>query len=129
MMILTKYARSLKQMHELAGNKAERVLCLLGLARRAGKLLVGQDKVLTAAKTGARLLVVTSNDLASAVERSLKPHTERGSVIIITATDCDRASLGERVGVFSAQIAALPKEDGFSKKILNVLNDRSGADE
>lgn len=126
---LIKYARPPDQMHELSGDRAEQVLCLIGLARRAGKLLVGQDKVLTAAKARSRLLVVTSNDLASAVERSLKPHIERGSVLSITVTDCDRTALGERIGVSSAQIAALPEEDGFSKRILNIFYDRSGADE
>lgn len=116
-------------MAELAGEMAEQVFSLLGLARRAGKLLIGQDKVLAAAKSGAGLLVLTSNDVAAAVERSLRPHAERGSVIRITVADSGRAAFGARLGVSSAQIAALPKNDGLSKKILNIFNDRSGADE
>lgn len=116
-------------MTELAGDKAEQVFALLGLARRAGKLLIGQDKVLAAAKSGAKLLALTSNDVAAAVERSLRPHLERGSVIKIAVADSDRAAFGARLGVSSAQIAALPKDDGLSKKILNIFNDWSGANE
>lgn len=114
-------------MNNPAAERTEQIFNLLGLARRAGKLLVGQDKVLSAAKSGAALLVVTSNDLAAAVERSLKPHAERGFVTKIVIADYDRAALGTRLGVSSAQIVALPKEDGLSRKILNIFNDGSDA--
>lgn len=116
-------------MNEFTEEKAVQIFNLLGLACRAGRLLIGQDKVLAAAKSGTRLLVVTSNDVAPAVVRSLKPHADKGSVMCIGIPSRDRAAMGASFGVSSAQIVALPKENGLSEKILTIFNDGSDADE
>lgn len=116
-------------MSDITGVGTERVFNLLGLARRAGKLLIGQDKVLAAAKSGVRLLVITSNDVSAAVTRSLQPHVEKGAVTAILMKDTDRTTLGLRLGISSTQITALPERDGLAKKILNIFNDWSDADE
>lgn len=116
-------------MIELSGERTEQVFNLLGLVRRAGKLLIGQDKVLSAAKAGACLLVITSNDASEAVLRSLRPHEERGTVTRIMITDTGRTVLGRRLGITSAQITALSAQEGLAKKILNIFNDGSDADE
>ena len=116
-------------MTELSRAGEERLFSLLGLARRAGKLLMGQDKVLEAAKSGRRLLVITSNDVSAAVLRSLRPHEECGLVTRIKISDADRTELGRRLGIAGAQIAALSELDGFAKKVLGIFNDRSDADE
>lgn len=116
-------------MTELSSERTEQVFNLLGLARRSGRLLMGQDKVLVAAKKGTRLLVITSGDVSAAVLRSLRTHEERGSCARITITDADRTALGGRLGIASTQIVALPIQDGLAKKILNIFNDGSDADE
>lgn len=116
-------------MAEHLDERTDQALNLLGLARRAGKLFIGQDQVLEAAKTGNGLLVMTSNDVSAAVLRSLKPHEKKGTAVRITFTNIDRTVFGGRLGIQSAQIAALSSRDGFAKKILNIFNDRSDADE
>lgn len=121
--------RAMTEKTELSGVKTDRVLNILGLARRAGMLLIGQDQVLSAAKAGTRLLVITSDDVSAAVLRSLRPHEEKGAVVRVAFADADRTELGERVGLAAAQIAALPRQSGFAKKILNIFNDGSDADE
>lgn len=116
-------------MVELTDKKKEQLLGLLGLARRSGKLLIGQDQVITAAKTGTRILVITSEDVSAAVLRSLNPAEEKGSVLRIAINGVDRTVLGRSVGIASTQIAALPLQHGFARKILNIFDDGSDADE
>lgn len=116
-------------MAELTDKKREQLFGLLGLARRSGKLLIGQDQVITAVKTGARMLVITAEDISAAVLRSLNPAEEKGSILRITINGVDRAMLGRSVGITSTQIAALPLGHGFARKILNIFDDGSDADE
>lgn len=116
-------------MTEITGEKSERVLNLLGLARRAGKLIIGQDKVLAAAKSGVPMLVVAANDISAAVMRSLRPHEKKGAVTMLQVKEADRAELGARLGISSTQITALSEQDGLAKKILIIFNDGSDADE
>lgn len=116
-------------MAELTDKKKEQLFGLLGLARRSGKLLIGQDQVIAEAKAGTRMLVLTSDDVSAAVLRSLNPSEEKGLVQRFSINGADRAMLGRSVGVTSTQILALPLQHGFAKKIINIFDDRSDADE
>ena len=96
----------------------EKLLNLLGLAKRAGKLAVGQDKVFEACKAGSHL-VITACDVSANVLKSLKNAFEDGRARRLEI-ELDRTELGSRLGVQTAQIAALDIEDGFAKKILTL---------
>lgn len=106
----------------------EKILGTLGMARRAGALLVGQDKVLAALKSGGRYVVFVTCDCAANVTRRLETAAGRGRAEIILIKGTDRAELGAALGVTAAQTAALPAESGFVKKI-HTICDRSDANE
>jgi ribosomal protein L7Ae-like RNA K-turn-binding protein len=94
-----------------------RALSLLGLARRAGELFVGQDRVFRELKAGRALFVITSSDCARNVLRKIENYSCERRVL----NDISRIGLGGQLGVGSAQIAALPVGSGFVKKIKELL--------
>jgi ribosomal protein L7Ae-like RNA K-turn-binding protein len=97
----------------------EKALSLLGVARRAGVLLVGQDQVLRA-RGREGLFVIISEDCSPNVLRKI-------SVLDGEKTTCrtlggvEREELGRHIGASSAQIAAIPINSGFAKKIALLL--------
>lgn len=100
---------------------------ILGLARRAGILLIGQDQVLAAGKSKGPWIAVVTSDCSATVQRSLQPRVERGEIVVLVLKNTDRTTLGAYLGVGSTQIAALP-QGGLAKKVLSLYN-RSDADE
>jgi ribosomal protein L7Ae-like RNA K-turn-binding protein len=110
-----------------AENRESRLGSLLGLARRAGKLLLGQDEVLAELRR-KKLLIFMSNDCTSNVARRVKSAKERGAAEIIELKTTDRAALGSKAGIKSAQIVALPYGDGFADKAFRIFYG-SGANE
>jgi ribosomal protein L7Ae-like RNA K-turn-binding protein len=103
------------------------LLNMLGLARRAGLLLIGQDQVLASRKSHESMVVVVTNDCSANVRRALQSWEDKGEVTVIVLKNTDRATLGAYLGVGSTQIAALPR-GGLAEKVLS-LYDRSDADE
>ena len=108
-------------------SKNEELMNILGLSRRAGILLIGQDQVLAGDKHNEKLVVIVTSDCSANVLRSLKPRVERGEVVLLKLENTDRTILGSYLGVGSTQIVALP-QGGLAKKVLAIY-DRSGADE
>lgn len=109
-------------------NGAEKFLNTLGMARRAGVLVVGQDNVFSDIRRHVPMIVITTGDCSASVMRSLLPHVERGEVRTIALEDIDRSAVGRHIGIGAAQIVALPLSSGFAKKILS-LYDRSDTNE
>jgi len=103
------------------------LLNVLGLARRAGILLIGQDKVFAAMKLHKASVVVAACDCSANVRRSLKPGEDRGEITLVVLKNTDRSTLGAYLGVGSAQVAALP-QGGLAEKVLSLYV-RSDADE
>lgn len=103
------------------------IMNILGLARRAGILLIGQDQVLKELRHAGTLMTVVTSDCSPSLLRRLKAKAERGEITLLTLEDTDRSLLGSHLGVDSAQIAALPY-GGLAKKVLAIY-DGSGANE
>jgi ribosomal protein L7Ae-like RNA K-turn-binding protein len=99
--------------------RADRVLSLLGLARRAGFLVVGQDRVLGAVASG--LFIVVSEDCSPAVLRKIGPKLKGGGSVCHVIKGVSRERLGRSVGVNSAQIAAIPINNGFVRNLAELL--------
>lgn len=108
-------------------NGCKLMLNTLGMARKAGKLIIGQDRVFSESKR-KHLVAILTNDCSASVLRDAKACSERGDIQYITFESVDRYELGRRIGINAAQIVALPMGDGFAGKILS-LYDRSDADE
>lgn len=110
-------------------NDTEKLLGTLGMARRAGELLIGQDKIFDAIKRKQKLVIFAAEDCSQNVMRTLRAAEERGTVKIKELKETDRAALGSSLGVSAAQAAALPETSGFAKKLLLKNFERSDADE
>lgn len=106
-----------------------RVMDAFGMARRAGALIIGQDDVFDVLRKKTKLAVFVTEDCSSSVLRKLDSVAERGDAAVYTLSGVDRNRLGGSMGLVQAQIAALPLESGFAKKIITLVEDRSGADE
>ena len=106
----------------------EMLLNTLGLAKRAGRIMAGQDHVFAELRKHLPLLVIVSDDCSPNVLRSVDAGAERGEVTKVVLKGVDRNDLGAAMGLKTAQVAAMPMQDGFAKKVLS-LHDRSDADE
>lgn len=102
----------------------DQIMNLLGLARRAGILSIGQDNVFAALKKRERLLVLTASDASVNVMRRLDVAVQRGAATQIALDAVDRNTLGAQIGVSAAQIAALPSNNGLAIKILNIYENK-----
>jgi ribosomal protein L7Ae-like RNA K-turn-binding protein len=100
-----------------ASPETERALSLLGMARRARELLIGQDMVLAAARSGRRMFIMVSDDCSPNV--LLRAGGAQNDVRVIKGVS--REELGAALGVTNAQITALPDGSGFVKKLKDLL--------
>jgi ribosomal protein L7Ae-like RNA K-turn-binding protein len=94
-----------------------RILSLLGMARRANELIVGQDRVTNALSSGRRLFIVAAEDCSQNVLRG----TARRLCDVRVTSGLSREALGMAVGVGKTQIVALPAGSGFVKKLEELL--------
>lgn len=97
-----------------------RALSMLGMARRAGALAIGQDRVLRALGT-SRSLVITTEDCSRNVLRKLAAHLDRSKSKWYALSGVTREELGKALGVAGAQIVALPLKGGFADKLSELL--------
>lgn len=94
----------------------------LSLSRRAGELLVGQDRVLAALSAGETLLVLTTEDCSETLARSLAMRRVHPLVL----KGLSRLEFGRLLGLRQTQIAALPAKSGFAKKLIELLSEEGG---
>ncbi|MDO5116635.1 MAG: ribosomal L7Ae/L30e/S12e/Gadd45 family protein [Synergistaceae bacterium] len=113
----------------MKSSEGSKLLDMLGLARRAGELIIGQDKIFDALRKGKKLAVFVTNDCSKNVLRTLETAEGRGGITVLLLKDTDRARLGNSLGLRAAQAAALPSESGFVRKSFLLNEDRSDADE
>ena len=89
----------------------------LGLAHKAGELIIGQDRVIEGLTAGKQFLVLLTNDHSAAVRRAIAAKNPEVRIL----RDIGRAELGQCLGLRQAQIAALPLRSGFAGKIMGLL--------
>lgn len=95
--------------------KNDRRLSLLGLARRAGKLLLGSDAVREAARRGGCPLILFAADLSPRTARTIRAAAEgkNTTTLLLHATmDEIGRAIGKRTGVLAIN------DIGFAKKLL-----------
>lgn len=102
----------------------DRLLSLLGLARRAGRISLGNDPVLSSLEEGKAKLVLVCPDLSQRTRKGIVKNAEEHGVPLITieqSMDQVSRALGKRCGV-----AALT-DQGFAQKAL-ALTTTNGED-
>ena len=93
------------------------VLQYLGLARRAGKLMIGHDAALLSVRKGLAALVVLTEDASPRHKRELEAAGFRDRTAVIP---CNMNATGVATGKKSCIYAV--DDGGFAKAILNTLS-------
>lgn len=106
----------------------DKVLSLLGLAKKAGRLETGEEPVGAAARAHKARLIVLAEDAADNTVRRARHFADAGACILLTIP-ADKAALGRAVGRTSCAMAALT-DVGFAeaaaKKLAALDPDRYG---
>ncbi|MCF4113601.1 MULTISPECIES: hypothetical protein [Dethiosulfovibrio] len=98
-------------------------MSFLGLARRAGFLVIGQDNVFAVLqKNKKNYVVIMTSDRSDAVARKAKKEAfSRHSFFQLRTIDRER--LGEAIGLAGCQIVALPEGEGLTDTVILRLKE------
>lgn len=95
----------------------------LGLAKKAGKIILGFDAVLDSIKDEKAKLVLISTDLSEKTEEDVRKKANTKKVVVsklpFTMNEIDYI-LGKHSGIISVT------DEGFAKKLLEIINDAKG---
>ena len=103
----------------------DRLLSLLGLARRAGRVSLGFDPVCDSAVKGEAALVLVAADISEGSLRKLKSSID-GYGVCIEQTPYDIDSLGAAVGKAVRVLSV--NDSGFAAKVKQLLDAGSAAE-
>ncbi|MFD1407624.1 YlxQ family RNA-binding protein [Kroppenstedtia eburnea] len=87
---------------------------LLGLAMRAGKVVSGEERVLSAIRSGIAFLVLISDDAALNARKKISDKSKHYGVPLMTAGS--RSELGRALGKAERVVVAVT-DPGFAKAI------------
>lgn len=96
---------------------ADKALSLLGLCRRAGKLLGGFDLCVQAARDGTAKLLLAAVDISDKTYKNLRFEAERAG-IPCARVDTPMTELGKACGVRAGVLAVT--DGGFSQALLEL---------
>lgn len=98
----------------------DKLLSLLGLARRAGKLALGFEAAVQSADKGNSSLLITAGDLSERSKRAVAAAAERNRTEMI-ALDIPMSRIGEAVGKQTGIISV--NDAGFARKLKTLCNE------
>lgn len=105
----------------------DKLLHFLGIARRAGKLSLGNDAAIEAMRKGNTELLLIANDLSPRTAGGIRSAAEDEEVAVVevkATMDEISMALGKRTGVIAVNDA------GFAKKLLALCTaETAGAEE
>ena len=101
----------------------DRLLSLLGLCRKAGKITIGCDPVIESVKKGESRLVIfaenASDNTRNAVLNAVAP-----SGVRVINLDYNKEDISVSLGKLCA-VASI-NDDGFAKKLLSLAGEKNG---
>ena len=98
----------------------EKLLSLLGLARRAGRLSMGFDAAAEAAGKGNSRLLLVGSDISERTRRAITAVAQQTGtpIIILTATiENISSAVGKHTGIISVN------DEGFAKKMKTLCGE------
>lgn len=95
-----------------------KLLSLLGLARRAGKLEAGFDAAAISAREKKACLLLASRDISDKTYHNLCYEAERAN-IPVSRLDFDRETVGNACGTKAGVLAVT--DPGFGKALMKLL--------
>lgn len=98
-------------------NKKQKILNLIGLAQRAGRLISGEELVVEAIQKGQAKLVFLANDAAANLSKKVtdKSYTYQVEVVTVFST----LELSAAVGMARKVLAVT--DAGFTKKMRSIM--------
>lgn len=103
-------------------NDKDRFSNLLGLARRAGKLISGEQQVLQSIRSQKAKLIVVSTDLGAATQKRISDKCTTYQIPLLAFMT--RETLSQAIGQSRSAVAI--EDQGFAKALLK-LNIEEGA--
>ena len=102
----------------------DRLLSLLGIARKAGRLSLGFDSVCESVAKGEALLILTASDISEGTLDKLRRSVQERVRTLGTPYDIDAfgAAIGKNVRIISIN------DSGFAQKAGELLNKGNGED-
>ncbi|MCF6514951.1 YlxQ-related RNA-binding protein [Lactobacillus sp. S2-2] len=95
-----------------------KILNLLGISKRAGKIITGEDLILKAIRNNEVKLLFIANDAGKSTAKKFKDKTNFYEIPLITIFN--KEQLGEAVGMPRVMIGIT--DAGFAKKFKNLNN-------
>jgi len=103
-------------------NERRKLLQRFGLCRRAGEILIGQDRIRASFSQGVEpLLLFFANDASPSVRNRLGSSEWRNSDRVVLLESISRGELGAALGLSEAQVVALPRTSRFAGMLLEDL--------
>lgn len=102
---------------------SQSLLSLLGLARRAGVLIVGQDQVRRALRGGGSFILLFPSDVNENVRRHFRGYEERGSCRAYRLKEIKRTDIAAAGGLPPAQVLGLPRAHGLACRLESLLDE------
>ena len=101
----------------------ERLLSLLGLARRAGKLSMGFDASAEAMRRGEAALLLLSDDLSERTNKSIRSVAEQYNISVVCC-GCGMDAMGHAAGRKKTGIITVC-DNGFAEKMKALCAENS----
>lgn len=95
-----------------------KTLSVMGLSRRAGKLIIGHDAVMLSVRNRRAIAVILTNDASERHEREIKAADFQGKIIRLA---CSMEEVGYMTGKKSCIFAL--EDAGFLKAIEKTLSE------
>ncbi len=98
----------------------EKLLSLLGIARRAGRLSMGFDAAAEAAKKGSSRLLLIGSDISDRTKRAITAvaqETDTPMIILIEPMESMSSAVGKHTGIISVN------DEGFAKKMKTLCGE------
>jgi ribosomal protein L7Ae-like RNA K-turn-binding protein len=97
-------------------------LLKLGLSRRAGEVIIGQDRIRATISAGkGPLFLLFTNDASPSVVRRFAPAEPKGSNHIVRLESVSRWELGAALGLSSTQVVGFFTASRFAEMLLEDL--------
>lgn len=104
--------------------KADRMISMIGLAKRAGKLVSGEFSTEQTVKNGSARLVIVAGDASDNTKKLFSDKCTYYKVPIIITKDKEK--LGQAIGKeFRASVGIL--DESFAKAIIKINEERADA--
>ena len=101
----------------------DKLLSLLGLCRRAGKITIGCDPVLDSVKNKEASLVIFARNISDNTRKTVLNAVAQSGVRVIKL-DYDKEDISVSLGRLCA-VASI-NDEGFAKKLLSLAGEKNG---